>query len=260
MTPSKSAASRSCAKGRTPSSSRPATWSTNARGRDELAKAGKKATVIGRLQLPLKTDEVLAIAQKTAAGLSRWEDNLPTGGLDAELATHRPNRRGREIEEPLCPSGFPRAAGSRGCPGLSHLGIKSILRGLIPGHHGKHEGHGYATQQKSSSPCVDFLTLTDTVHELSAPGKHPPAGEDGRVLPEPAGREFRPADLASSPAHQNGFTRIVADEQVFSGQAKCWDSVGFRFHRPAANSSVFFKRVLPVTASRIKNSALRLTA
>jgi len=40
---------------------------------DELAKAGKKATVIDAYSLPLKTDEVLAIRpEKTAAGLSRW--------------------------------------------------------------------------------------------------------------------------------------------------------------------------------------------
>ncbi len=52
---------------------------------DELAKSGKKATVIDAYSLPLKSDEVLKIAQKSGGTIITVEDNY-TGGLDAELA------------------------------------------------------------------------------------------------------------------------------------------------------------------------------
>jgi transketolase len=52
---------------------------------DELAKSGKKATVIDAYGLPLKTEEVLKIAQKSGGTIITVEDNY-TGGLDAELA------------------------------------------------------------------------------------------------------------------------------------------------------------------------------
>src|SRR4051794_32289397 len=53
---------------------------------DELAKAGKKATVIDAYSLPLKTDEILELAQKNGGRIITVEDNY-TGGLDAEIAT-----------------------------------------------------------------------------------------------------------------------------------------------------------------------------
>ncbi len=52
---------------------------------DELSKSGKKATVIDAYGLPLKTDEVLKIAQKSGGTIITVEDNY-TGGLDAEIA------------------------------------------------------------------------------------------------------------------------------------------------------------------------------
>ena len=53
---------------------------------DELAKAGKKAAVIDAYGLPLKTDDVLKIAERSGGRVVTVEDNY-TGGLDAELAT-----------------------------------------------------------------------------------------------------------------------------------------------------------------------------
>ena len=50
------------------------------------AKSRKKATVIDAYSLPLKTDEVLKIAQRSGGTIITVEDNY-TGGLDAELAT-----------------------------------------------------------------------------------------------------------------------------------------------------------------------------
>lgn len=52
---------------------------------DELAKSGKQATVIDAYSLPLKTDEILKIAQKSGGRIITVEDNY-SGGLDAEIA------------------------------------------------------------------------------------------------------------------------------------------------------------------------------
>ena len=52
---------------------------------DELKKAGKNATVIDAYSMPLKTDEILKIAQRNGGLIVTVEDNY-TGGLDAELA------------------------------------------------------------------------------------------------------------------------------------------------------------------------------
>ncbi|HWE92351.1 MAG TPA: transketolase [Tepidisphaeraceae bacterium] len=52
---------------------------------DELAKNGKKATVIDAYSLPLQTKGILEIAQKNGGTIITVEDNY-TGGLDAELA------------------------------------------------------------------------------------------------------------------------------------------------------------------------------
>jgi transketolase len=53
---------------------------------DELARNGKKATVIDAYGLPLKTEELLKIAQKSGGTIITVEDNY-TGGLDAELSS-----------------------------------------------------------------------------------------------------------------------------------------------------------------------------
>jgi transketolase len=52
---------------------------------DELAKNGRKATVIDAYSLPLKVDDVLRIAARSGGTIVTVEDNY-TGGLDAELA------------------------------------------------------------------------------------------------------------------------------------------------------------------------------
>jgi transketolase len=53
---------------------------------DELAKSGKKVTVIDAYSMPLKTQEVLQIATRNGGPVITVEDNY-TGGLDAEMAT-----------------------------------------------------------------------------------------------------------------------------------------------------------------------------
>jgi transketolase len=52
---------------------------------DELAKAGKKATVIDAYSLPIKDRGILEIASRNGGRIISVEDNY-TGGLDAELA------------------------------------------------------------------------------------------------------------------------------------------------------------------------------
>jgi transketolase len=52
---------------------------------DELAKAGKQATVIDAYSMPLKTEGILEIAQKNGGRIITVEDNY-AGGLDAEIA------------------------------------------------------------------------------------------------------------------------------------------------------------------------------
>jgi transketolase len=52
---------------------------------DELAKAGKKATVIDAYSMPLQTQGILEIAQKNGGTIMTVEDNY-SGGLDAEIA------------------------------------------------------------------------------------------------------------------------------------------------------------------------------
>jgi transketolase len=52
---------------------------------DDLAKSGKKATVIDAYSLPMQTDELLKLAQKAGGRIVTVEDNY-TGGLDAEIA------------------------------------------------------------------------------------------------------------------------------------------------------------------------------
>jgi transketolase len=53
---------------------------------DELAKGGKKATVIDAYSMPLQTKGILEIAQKNGGTIITVEDNY-AGGLDAEIGT-----------------------------------------------------------------------------------------------------------------------------------------------------------------------------
>jgi transketolase len=52
---------------------------------DELAKGGKKATVIDAYSMPLKAKELLEVARRSGGKIVVVEDNY-TGGLDAEIA------------------------------------------------------------------------------------------------------------------------------------------------------------------------------
>jgi len=58
---------------------------------DQLAESGKKVTVIDAYSLPLKSDELLQIAQKTGVTIVTVEDNY-AGGLDAEIGTAIANK------------------------------------------------------------------------------------------------------------------------------------------------------------------------
>ena len=53
---------------------------------DELAKSGKKATVIDAYSMPLQTKGILELAQKNGGTIMTVEDNY-AGGLDAEIGT-----------------------------------------------------------------------------------------------------------------------------------------------------------------------------
>jgi transketolase len=53
---------------------------------DELAKKGRKVTVIDAYSMPLKTQGILEIAARSGGQIITVEDNY-TGGLDAEIAT-----------------------------------------------------------------------------------------------------------------------------------------------------------------------------
>jgi transketolase len=55
------------------------------RAAEELARAGKHATVIDAYSLPLNVEGILEIAQRNGGRIITVEDNY-TGGLDAELA------------------------------------------------------------------------------------------------------------------------------------------------------------------------------
>jgi transketolase len=56
------------------------------RAADELAKSGKKATVIDAYSMPLKTDAILDIAQRNGGSIITVEDNY-AGGLEAEISS-----------------------------------------------------------------------------------------------------------------------------------------------------------------------------
>ena len=56
------------------------------RAADELARSGRKVTVIDAYSLPLKTQGILEIAARSGGQIVTVEDNY-TGGLDAEIAT-----------------------------------------------------------------------------------------------------------------------------------------------------------------------------
>jgi transketolase len=55
------------------------------RAADELAKSGKKVTVVDAYSLPLQTEKLLDVAARSGGTITTVEDNY-TGGLDAEIA------------------------------------------------------------------------------------------------------------------------------------------------------------------------------
>jgi transketolase len=90
---------------------------------DELAKGGKKATVIDAYSLPLKTDEILQIAQKNGGRIITVEDNY-TGGLDAEIATAIANSGAQVRLKNLYVRQIPKS-GREPADVLNYLGIET---------------------------------------------------------------------------------------------------------------------------------------
>jgi transketolase len=75
---------------------------------DELAKAGKKATVIDAYSLPLKVEGVLDVAARSGGRIITVEDNY-TGGLDAEIAMAIAGRDDEMTLESICARMIPKS-------------------------------------------------------------------------------------------------------------------------------------------------------
>jgi transketolase C-terminal domain/subunit len=88
---------------------------------DELAKSGRKATVIDAYSMPLKTDGILDIAARSGGTIITVEDNY-SGGLDAEIATAIASR-GDELQlKALYVHGIPKS-GREPSDVLDYLGL-----------------------------------------------------------------------------------------------------------------------------------------
>jgi len=97
---------------------------------DDLAKQGRKATVIDAYSLPLKSDGVLEIAARSGGAIVTVEDNY-TGGLDAEIATAIATRGAQISLQNLYVSQIPKS-GREPSDVLDylHLGTKAILQAV----------------------------------------------------------------------------------------------------------------------------------
>jgi transketolase len=98
---------------------------------DELAKNGKKATVIDAYSFPLRTDGILDLAARSGNVILTAEDNY-TGGLDAELA-EAITARGAGIRlKPVCVRQIPKS-GREPQEVLDYLNIgwKAIVAALM---------------------------------------------------------------------------------------------------------------------------------
>ena len=94
---------------------------------DELAKSGKRATVIDAYSLPLKADGILDIASRSGKRIITVEDNY-TGGLDSEIA-EAIARKGADIRlTPLFVANIPKSGREpQDVLDYLHLGYKAIL-------------------------------------------------------------------------------------------------------------------------------------
>jgi len=94
---------------------------------DELAKAGKKATVIDAYSLPLKVEGVLDVAARSGGRIITVEDNY-TGGLDAEIAMAIAGRDDEMTLESICARMIPKS-GREPQDVLDYLnvGVKAIV-------------------------------------------------------------------------------------------------------------------------------------
>ena len=97
---------------------------------DELAKNGRKATVIDAYSFPLKTDGILDVAARSSATIISVEDNY-SGGLDAELATAIAAREDELQLKSLYVRGIPKS-GREPDDVLEYLslGMKQILQAV----------------------------------------------------------------------------------------------------------------------------------
>jgi transketolase len=75
---------------------------------DELAKGGKKASVIDAYSLPLKVEGVLDVAARSGGRIITVEDNY-TGGLDAEIAMAIAGRDDEMTLESVCARMIPKS-------------------------------------------------------------------------------------------------------------------------------------------------------
>ena len=97
---------------------------------DELAKNGRKATVIDAYSFPLKTEGILDIAARSGSTIITVEDNY-SGGLDAELATAIASREDELQLKSLYVRGIPKS-GREPDDVLDYLslGMKQILQAV----------------------------------------------------------------------------------------------------------------------------------
>jgi transketolase len=97
---------------------------------DELAKSGKKASVIDAYSLPLQVEGVLDVAARSGGRIITVEDNY-TGGLDAEIAMAIAGREDEMTLQSLCVRRIPKS-GREPAEVLAYcgLGMKDILEAV----------------------------------------------------------------------------------------------------------------------------------
>jgi transketolase len=97
---------------------------------DDLAKSGRRATVVDAYSLPLNTDAVLDLAARAGGRIVTVEDNY-TGGLDAELATAIANRGDDITLKNLYVTQFPKSGREpQDVLDYLNLGHKAILNAV----------------------------------------------------------------------------------------------------------------------------------
>jgi transketolase len=97
------------------------------RAADELARSGKKATVIDAYSLPLKDAGILEIVARSGGRILTVEDNY-SGGLDVELATQIAEKGGGVTLKHLFVQQIPKSGREpQEVLDYLHLGMKAIL-------------------------------------------------------------------------------------------------------------------------------------